>query len=397
MVSSLRFVAGGVRADAGRLGLSWTGSAADSCTLALRSLAGVADELAGVVADARTLAAGPAAEEPVSWVWPRLSGLAAQAWALRDRLAAMTRSSVNERALAADLHHLHGALASAPLTVEQGRRLLSAQAVQGSLDRARSSVDPVTGGPRPATLLAYDPSFGDDGGRAVVAVGDAATADDVAVLVPGLDTDVEDLGGMVGDAVALSDTASADEPLETTAVVAWLGYDTPEMSNVALPFAAMVGGGLLHRDLRDLAGSRSRPAHTTVVAHSYGSTTAAEAAKSGAPFDDLVLMGSPGVMAFSADALRPAGHVYVAANSRDPVTWAGWFGPDPAGRRFGATRIRAESREGSVIDSSAHSQYLDEGTESLDNVARVVVGDQPELADQRDPFWVPWDDPERGR
>jgi hypothetical protein len=94
--------------------------------------------------------------------------------------------------------------------------------------------------------------------------------------------------------------------------------------------------------------------------------------------DDLVLLGSPGVLAHRVDRLGLSGRrVYVGEAALDPVADLGAFGADPGDRGFGASRIRVDPRPGlpwpdEVV--AAHSHYFDPDSESLRNVARVVVG-----------------------
>jgi hypothetical protein len=98
--------------------------------------------------------------------------------------------------------------------------------------------------------------------------------------------------------------------------------------------------------------------------------------------DDVVLLGSPGADAVRAGALGvPHGHVFVGADSRDPVSYLGWFGPDPASPGFGAVRFEAENatRDPWRPDLADHGKYLDAHTESLANTARVVAGRYDEV------------------
>ena len=89
----------------------------------------------------------------------------------------------------------------------------------------------------------------------------------------------------------------------------------------------------------------------------------------------------------------------------DPVSYLDWFGADPTHRDFGAIRFRAEdvTRNGSRLDPADHSKYFDASSESLANVARVVVGDYPAVqpAEYRDEAWLRPDgindDPEADR
>jgi hypothetical protein len=69
--------------------------------------------------------------------------------------------------------------------------------------------------------------------------------------------------------------------------------------------------------------------------------------------------------------------VFVGASSRDPVSYLDRFGLDPTHERFGAVRFRAEdpSRNPDRLAMADHSKYYRTGSESLTNVARVVVGD----------------------
>lgn len=316
-------------------------------------------------------------------------------------LPVAVRSAANERLLAADLRRLDHL--SGPLSVEQAREVMAIRATAEQLARVRDSVDPVTGVPRRAALLVYDPEFSAGEGRVALVVGDAAYADNLAFLVPGLDSDVGgDLAALTVGAVRLADAAARDAPGESTAVVAWMGYDAPELTNVASGTPALLGARLLSTDVVGVAATRG-PVHLTLVGHSYGSTTAATAVRSGArAVDDLVLMGSPGAGAATAEEVLPGRHVYVAANSRDPVTWLGWFGPDPASADFGAVRVPAQAAEpGRGLSFDAHSRYLDAGSESLHSVSHVVVGDVSEISGAPSRTDGPWGlgehDPESGR
>jgi len=97
-----------------------------------------------------------------------------------------------------------------------------------------------------------------------------------------------------------------------------------------------------------------------------------------------VLLGSPGALADHVGELsRPLGHVFVGEATFDVVADMGVFGADPGDPGFGATRIRADPgpevswRE--RLSGGDHSHYFDSGSESLRNVARVVVGRASEV------------------
>lgn len=70
-------------------------------------------------------------------------------------------------------------------------------------------------------VLVFDPS-GD--GRMVVVQGDLANAPNVVVQVPGMSNDMSSFGGIMADGARLYGAAGPTD----TAVVTWLGYDTPE-------------------------------------------------------------------------------------------------------------------------------------------------------------------------
>jgi len=232
-----------------------------------------------------------------------------------------------------------------------------------------------------ARLLTLDLS---GAGRVAIALGDLDRADHIAVVVPGMGADARH--GVVGTVRRADQLCheAARQSVESTAAVAWIGYAAPGWRQVPFPARARVGGRLLAADLDALAAARTadggEPAHVTVVGHSYGSTVAGAAVRFRPGLaDDLVLLGSPGVLAEDVSELGlPGSHVYVGEARLDPVADLGAFGADPGDRGFGATRIRADPGPGiswpDRLAGGDHSRYFDDGSESLRNVARVVVG-----------------------
>jgi hypothetical protein len=290
-------------------------------------------------------------------------------------LPAVVRDVANRRVLARDL-----AVPRPGPTYGDWRpqaRRWAALAVSAAL--ARVPVDPMTRRPVAVRLVGYAPAaFGGDG-RVVVAVGDPDTAENVAVLVPGMDNDLlHSAAGLVDDAARVRAAARRLEPAETTAAVGWLNYEAPGLRSVASAGAALAAGPLLARDLRAVAGRPVAP-HLTVVGHSYGTVAVGVAQRAGPTgASDVVLLGSPGAGVGRAAALNvPPGHVYVGASSRDPVSYVDRFGLDPTHERFGAVRFQAEdpTRNPSRLAVSDHLKYYRPGSESLTNLARVVAGD----------------------
>ena len=187
------------------------------------------------------------------------------------------------------------------------------------------------------------------------------------------------VGRTVGQAGRLRDEAGAD-----TAAVAWIGYAAPGWAQAPFPTRARAGGRSLAADLRALSTGRTVDGgdapHITVVGHSYGSTVVGAAATSDRlAADDVVLLGSPGVLVQHVDELGlPRGRVYVGEAPFDPIADMGVFGADPGDAEFGAVRIGADPgpdvpwRE--RLSGGDHSHYFDRDSASLRNVARVVAG-----------------------
>jgi Alpha/beta hydrolase len=208
-----------------------------------------------------------------------------------------------------------------------------AQGVMASLTQAEDA-----GGV--AQLLVYESANSWSQGRAAISVGDIGTADNVATLVPGIMSAPARMADGLNDAAALRAEVSRQSPGESTAVVAWYGYDIPLgfASGVSTnPLAkadstldvldddnALDGGAVLARDIDRFRQWAPAGARFTALGFSMGSTTVSSAAAQGARLDDVVLMGSPGAGAGVATADSypnlPADHTYVIAFDQDPVT-----------------------------------------------------------------------------
>ena len=246
--------------------------------------------------------------------------------------------------------------------------------------------DPVTGRPVPVLLLGYDPAAWSGRGRVEIAFGDPASAQDVAYVVPGLGTRADpDLDGLDEEAWSLYCAARASgsgasrrarpAAARTTATVAWLGYRTPDLAEVAFAHDAVVGARTLAAEIAALRRSRGEvQPHVTVVGHSYGSLVAGLTTRRRAgDVDDLVAVGSPGTSVdHAADLGVPTGHVWVGAVGADEVSHLSRFGTDPASAAFGAHRFPAEPSVAGT--EGAHSGYLAAGSDSLAAVALVVAG-----------------------
>ncbi|MER5626687.1 alpha/beta hydrolase [Streptosporangium sp. NPDC002544] len=227
-------------------------------------------------------------------------------------------------------------------------------------------------------FLSFD---GRDGGRAAEVFGDLATAERIAVLVPGGDTHLDKYGLLRGGALRLHQALGG-----RSAVIAWLGYRTPNTVSLAALTAGRAdeGAAALRPFVRDLAALKSA-ARVSLVCRSYGSVVCGRAAP-GLDVAGIVLIGSPGVTADDVSALRTRATVWAGRGGRDwiahvphvqlrlPFATLG-FGTDPISPRFG-TRVFAAGDGG-------HSDYLNAGSLSLRNVARIVSGQDPVEAGSR--------------
>ncbi|MGZ3116750.1 alpha/beta hydrolase [Streptomyces sp. H62] len=247
-------------------------------------------------------------------------------------------------------------------------------------DRRRAAADRAMADPS-RHLLAFD---GRGAGLATEVLGDLTRADRVAVLVPGSDTSLDTYGRFRAAALALHARLAADAPEGTrTAVVAWLGYETPGTvsTTVATTGRADRVAPKLRALLDVLRGITGPTARFSLLCHSYGSVVCARAAE-GADVADIALVGSPGTGADSASELRTGARVWAARGADDWVehvphlsadlfgTTVG-FGTDPVSPSFGA-RVFAAGDGG-------HSDYFAPGSVSLRNLARITLGDITEV------------------
>ena len=287
-------------------------------------------------------------------------------------------------------------------------RYRNAGQTKRGLDHDRGS-DP--GNPRPVMLWAYDPLAFNGQGHAAIAIGNPDEAENIAVIVPGAGSSVAGgwLYGGHNAAINLYDRSLAARPDGHPSVIAWMGYDTPDSFSdlgIAAPLLARAGGARLAQDVNGLWVTHTDPSppHVTVLGHSYGATTVADAfAGSGMHANDAILLGSPGtdLARSAADFHLDGGEVYVGAASTDPVSWIGVsggvpdkvndvlghpFGPDaglgvdPAGDGFGSIRFRAEAAGADTVDWRDHSHYYDLGGDALRSMTHIVTGNGGALA-----------------
>ena len=201
-----------------------------------------------------------------------------------------------------------------------------------------------------------------------------------------------------------------------------MGYDAPswnpenaldwpgdglDMGSVINEEKAEAGGKLLADFVDGLratdtvdASTGDQKSNLSVIGHSYGSTTAAHAAHDhGLDADSLTLIGSPGAggddVNSASDLGMPEGKVYAGAADNDFVSWLGrdgdlGMGQDPTQADFGAKVFPVAPGDEFHADSVTkgvdnHTSYFDPvaNQQSLDNLAAIVRGDEPEVTGGR--------------
>lgn len=347
-----------------------------------------------------------------------------------DGVPASARNEANRVRLGQDLDLLRMRERDGTLTGDEEAILRNAEATEAALERADGHVDPVTREPVPGQLYIYEPGAFDGDGRVAISVGDLDSADDVAVQVPGFGNDATSAPSMTDRMGRIYDASRFDSPDSSTAVMTWIGYDSPDnvpfkdgwgadAAGVLKEDMAQAGGDLLATDMDGLQSARDIDPHLTIIGHSYGSTTVGISAHDhGLPADDIVLVGSPGAGGDTNNAgdmnIDPD-HVYVGRASRDIIATLGnhgWvhgetlfgagLGDDPAEDDFGAHRFQAEDvdRTGSHRGFADHGRYFDHDTESLYNISQVVNGDYDDVLSAEhvyDPWYEGPQDPEWDR
>ncbi|WP_226484240.1 alpha/beta hydrolase [Streptomyces parvulus] len=247
-------------------------------------------------------------------------------------------------------------------------------------DRHRAAADRALAGPG-RRLLAFD---GRGAGLATEVLGDLAHAGRVAVLVPGSDTGLDTYGRFRAAALALHRQLAARAPAGTgTAVVAWLGYETPGTvsTSVATTGRAEAAAPKLRALVTDLRRITAPGTGVALLCHSYGSVVCARAAE-GLDVDDIALLGSPGTGTGTAAGLRTGARIWAARGGGDwvehvPHLSAGLFGTtvgfgtDPVSPDFGARVFDA--------GDGGHSDYFDPGSRSLTNLVRIALGETSEV------------------
>lgn len=246
---------------------------------------------------------------------------------------------------------------------------------------------------------------------AAVSIGDLDEARNVTWAVPGMGSATTGMTGWAASAQNLYEKQKDTGPAEH-AVIAWMGYEAPPVPvisgspdpGVLFNGYAEPGGGHLADSIEGLSAARGTDVPTTnVVAHSYGSTTAAFAlTKQGVHVDTFTTIGSAGLPNSIDEASDIHADGVYAGQARnvwavpgdekgDQWAWTGRLSPehgvDPTEPSFGAHPFGADGLEGEPerrgvkdhgVSTPDGEGYLDLNTESLANVAFATTG-HPEL------------------
>ena len=209
------------------------------------------------------------------------------------------------------------------------------------------------------SLISFDPAAPP---LAAIAIGNMDTAAGITVNVSGMGSSTQDMDSAVrvaGNLYSEQRKQGADP-----AVLAWLGYDAPDMpmsTEVLFSDKARTGGAKLATVIDGLYYTRGAesPPWVSVTAHSYGTTTAAYAlAETEHTIDSAVFYGSAGIdpeaARSAADLNVRSGEVYATLGRADKVAPLGI-----AGSQFGDPRLSPSSETWGAKVFSSEAAVVD--------------------------------------
>lgn len=230
----------------------------------------------------------------------------------------------------------------------------------------------------PRQFLVFDAHFGSTSdakaspfpdGRVAEVVGDLENADNVAFRVPGIMNQLDNFNGFTdGGYQLVADANGREQP--GSAVVSWLGYDTPELGDSVDPAKAFEGGAALNAFRQGISVNLKPNAGLDIFAHSYGTLVTSKALQAGLTnVDNVTFMGSPGLgpnINSVADFKMPNTKFFAIRAPGDWVSYTQGHGNDPADFKD-ITRLGSDN-------ASGHSKYYNPGTGSLANMHRIFYG-----------------------
>jgi uncharacterized protein YukE len=374
----------------------------------LERLAAAGPDNAGDVA-ALWVSLGPAAGALLALKYPRVVGnLEGALYSSRD-IANTTVFDQDLAALEAKLKTLHEGDPGYDDVVAQIAAFKDIDAALG----LRLDDEP----PRYLVSLEYPDGLESDAPPlAAVALGDLDTADNTTYMVPGMNTyagrSMEDWTGSSLDVYDMQRSLLAGAGRdESVAVVAWVGYETPDELSVGGNDLAYAGAERLGAALDGFGAVQNatgNDAHLGVLAHSYGSTTAMLALQETHGVDSFGVFGSAGQVADTQVAIPDDQYYYVMGDldvlapfgqgvSQTYAVWD-WLNTDitkldeaqdprydPASINPDVTRIEGSyvsyyDENGDIqrlrpsVGTLGHTGYLDPGTSSLYNLSAAALG-----------------------
>ncbi|MGH1549024.1 alpha/beta hydrolase [Leifsonia poae] len=177
-----------------------------------------------------------------------------------------------------------------------------------------------------------------------VGYGDLDTADTVTWAAPGMNSDAADGTTSWSQAARnLYDQQNKLDGSHTHGVVGWLGYDAPDLLSVNVPAAAQNGSWRFANELDGTHATRAANPqapfpYVSVIAHSYGTTMAADAlVHTKYPIDSITLLGSAGidtqvVKALSDLHVKPVDGVLPIYTTAAQLDYLAPFGAAASGR-----------------------------------------------------------------
>ncbi|RZT12956.1 alpha/beta hydrolase family protein [Kribbella sp. VKM Ac-2569] len=279
------------------------------------------------------------------------------------------RYRANHLILVAAQQRLHALVESREATLAQRRRLVT---INEMLQPAGKRLDVDADGKRvevdvPRQFLLVEP---EGQGRMIEVQGDLRTARNIAVLVPGMNNDLERVRSQSVRAKEIGEEAGPG-----TATVVWLGYHAPlgltegrstESSRAAAPLLCRFQEGL---------AVVAPDAKITLIGNSYGAQVVSRAMLERARAHRYLLTGSPGAdprVTSAAQMTPPGTELFAVARSRgDYVSYAEQHGPDPASFPD-VVRIETDNER---VQITGHMGYFNKNSESMTNVGRIVRGD----------------------
>lgn len=281
---------------------------------------------------------------------------------------------------------------SGRLITDEAAALCQVRDKLASIEAIRATL--AQNGPRQLLLL----DLGPERAQAAIANGNVQTAANVAVFVPGMTTTVNEyMKGYDNNMKQLQQRAESEsrrahpnQTAETTATVTWIGYQAPQVKDVANLGKSVMSGNLARQGAAQLApflqgigAARAHDAHLTLLGHSYGSTTAGLALQQKTGVDDAVFFGSPGLGTNHVRDLNLApGHASYIEAQWDVVGDAPRFGMDPS--HLGGME-HPSAKDSTVVDPltgevrrfnavTGHNSYLLDNSTSQYNMSVLVAG-----------------------